>query len=167
MLVFLIGFMGSGKTTIGKKLANKLSLPFIDIDIEIETTEAMPINQIFISKGESYFREIEHKRLLELLHHKGAVIACGGGTPCFYNNMDLMNSYGKTVYIKLSPEGLYSRLNSNNQSRPLIKDLSETELKDFIKNKLSEREFYYQKSKLITNGLSMNVAQLATTLSLL
>ena len=164
MIVFLIGFMGSGKTTIGKKLANKLKFDFIDLDAEIENDAQLSITNIVNQKGESYFRSIEQQKLVEVCAHKNLVLSCGGGTPCFNNNMELMNSTGLTLYLQLSPEALFSRLILSQEKRPLISNLNEAELLEFIKLKLKERETFYLKSNLIVNGLSINMHELTKTI---
>ncbi len=164
MIVFLIGFMGSGKTTIGKKLANKLKFDFIDLDAEIENDSQLSITNIFNQKGEPYFRNLEQQKLVELCARKNLVLSCGGGTPCFNNNMELMNSTGLTLYLQLSPEALFSRLILSQEKRPLISNLNEAELLEFIKLKLKERAAYYLKSNLIVNGLSLNMQELTKTI---
>jgi len=157
MLVFLIGFMGSGKTTIGKKLAKKLSLEFIDLDAEIEKKEGRTIGQIFDLFGEDYFRIKEHEILLEQSSNNNILIACGGGTPCFFDHMQMMNNTGITVYLKFSPEALYSRLENAKTKRPLLKNMDQNNLKLYIKNKLEEREQIYLQAKIITEGLQMKL----------
>jgi shikimate kinase len=153
MKIFLIGFMGSGKTTIGKRLAEKLKYKFIDLDSLIELNEKLSIDEIFKQKGEKYFREIEHQELKKICNNENTVISVGGGTPCYYNNMEIMNNEGCTVYIKLSPSGICKRLLSLSpeevSSRPLIAGKSDEELKNFVINTLNIREPYYQKSKII------------------
>lgn len=157
MLVFLIGFMGSGKTTIGKKLAKKLSLEFIDLDAEVEKKEGRTIGQIFDLLGEDYFRTKEHEILLEQSSNNNILIACGGGTPCFFDHMQMMNNTGITVYLKFSPEALYSRLENAKTKRPLLKNMDEINMKLYIKNKLEEREQIYLQAKIITEGLQMKL----------
>lgn len=157
MIVYLIGFMGSGKSTVGARLARKLSFNFYDLDEQIEQHESCSISTIFENKGEAYFRLLEHETLIQLSQNNNCIISCGGGTPCFYNNMEIMNNSGFTVYLKLSSEALYSRLKQAKTTRPLLKDKSEIALKDYIKEKLAERESYYLKSKLITSGININV----------
>ena len=157
--------MGSGKTTVGKKLANKLNYNFIDLDAEIEKQELSSIHQIFSKKGEENFRALEHQKLLDLLANKKVVVSCGGGTPCFNNNMEFMTKNGITIYIKLSVEALHSRLKSNKENRPLISSLNDESLKAYIHQKLNEREEVYIKSKIIITGLSVNINDLVTTIN--
>ena len=166
MLVFLIGFMGSGKSTVGKKLAKKLNYNFIDLDAAIEKQENCTISQIFENKGETFFREIERKLLINLLAKDKTVIACGGGTPCFYDNLELMNKAGLTIYIKLSVEALLNRLVMAKQSRPLIKNMVPAQLKSYIQNQLLIREPIYQMAKVNCNGINVNLTQLHETIIL-
>ena len=160
MLVFLIGFMGSGKSTVGKKLAKKLNYDFIDLDAAIEKQENCSISNIFENKGESLFREIEKDVLCNFLTKENTVIACGGGTPCYFDNMELMNQFGLTVYLKLSIDALVNRLVMAKQSRPLINNLPPEQLKTFIQSKLVMREPIYQKAKVICNGININIIEL-------
>lgn len=153
--------MGCGKTTIGKKLAKKIAYNFIDLDKEIEKIEQATIAEIFDSKGEDYFRNVEHQQLVIFSQSKNTVIACGGGTPCYNNNMELMNKYGCTIYIQLNAEALFSRLKQAKAPRPLLKNLKEAELKNYIRNKLQEREPIYIRAKLIIDGINLDIAKLA------
>lgn len=150
--VFLIGFMGSGKTTIGRRLAVALEKQFIDLDVFIENRYHKSINQLFDEYGEEVFREIENRALAEIISFENVVISTGGGTPCFKNNMDLMNKNGITVYLKVSSDELASRLNHCKQSRPLIKDKDIDELNLFVKEHLSKRDCYYNQSSIIFNS---------------
>ncbi|MCC6250876.1 MAG: AAA family ATPase [Bacteroidia bacterium] len=160
MVIFLLGFMGSGKTTYGKKLAKSLTYNFIDLDMAIEKEENASIAFIFETKGEEYFRTIEHQKLKSLLTLKNTVIACGGGTPCFFNNIDLMNKYGLTVYLELKVDIIYSRLKQNKEQRPLIKQLKEDDLHSFIRNELDKRKADYLKSALVVDGLNLKIKNL-------
>jgi shikimate kinase len=160
MLVFLIGFMGSGKSTVGKKLAKKMKYDFIDLDEEIELQENRSISQIFEAHGEVYFRRLESKVLFGLLQKKCTVISCGGGTPCYFNNMKLMNDAGCTVYLKLTTEALYSRLLIAQKNRPLIKNLDSFELKLYIQNLLEKRKNVYEVAKVSIDGLNVNVNEM-------
>jgi len=146
--IILIGFMGSGKTTMGEKLAKKLNYKFLDTDKEIENLIGMSIAQIFESKGEKYFRTIE-KQFLRNLDVSNTVIATGGGLPCFNNNIDYLNQIGITVYLKYSAEDLYERLKSETEKRPIIAGKSNEELLLFIKELLYTRKAYYEKAQQI------------------
>ena len=135
MIITLMGYMGSGKTTFGKQLARKLSYHFFDLDAEIEKNEGLSISEIFSEKGEAYFRETESKILTNLLRNKNdVVLSLGGGTPCFFNNLDLIKKQSLSVYIKLPVKTLAQRLQqSNKNKRPLISGLNSKELNDLIK----------------------------------
>lgn len=142
--------MGSGKSTLGKKLANKLGFAFIDLDKEIEEKEQQSINQIFEEKGEDYFRLIEKNILEELVSENTSfVMALGGGTPCFNNNMEFINANGYSIYLKYNSGILFSRLVNAKTQRPLLKGKDDEQLKRFIEEKLAEREIFYKQSKFI------------------
>jgi shikimate kinase len=160
MLIFLIGYMGSGKSTIGLELASLIEYPFFDMDQMIETQEGLTVAEIFRKKGEKAFRLLEHDTLTSLLSEKKAVIAVGGGTPCFFNQMETMNRAGVTIYLKVDVEILYGRLKDNTDSRPLIKNFSCGDLKEFISNHLEEREVYYQKASIVHDPFASTVRQL-------
>lgn len=140
--------MGSGKTTTGKKLATLLSVKFIDLDVLITEKEGRPITEIFKISGEEYFRKIEKEILTTQLQEDDFVMATGGGTPCFFRNIELMNENGITVYLRLSPSILFDRLNNKSNSRPLLIS-HEDNLLNFIKTRLAEREKWYMKSRLV------------------
>lgn len=159
--IFLIGFMGSGKTTMGSRLARKIDYEFVDMDQMIEETARMTVPGIFTEHGEEVFRKWEHDILLELNQREKVVIATGGGSPCHGDMMSLMNENGTTVYIKLSPAALKGRLMQSKAERPLIKGKTEPELLEFIKNKLAEREIYYMQANLIIDGINLSSDQLA------
>jgi Shikimate kinase len=146
---FLIGYMGSGKTTIGKRLAKKLGLAFIDVDLFIENRFRKSIGEIFKEYGENGFRNIEHKILEEVVGFEDTVISTGGGLPCFFNNMELMNQHGTTVYLRVSVDELTNRLETCKNNRPLIKDKGKDELHEFIAESLNKREIWYNKAKLV------------------
>jgi shikimate kinase len=147
--VFLIGFMGCGKSTFGKKLAKQLNWDFVDLDDYIEKKEKASISEIFASKGETYFRSLESKAVKSTSNWKKTIISTGGGTPCFNDNISSINDAGLSVYIKISPIVLKSRLEGELSKRPLIADLTDAELLSFIENKLNERSADYSKSKII------------------
>ncbi|MCW1734791.1 shikimate kinase [Anaerorudis cellulosivorans] len=147
--IFLIGYMGAGKTTIGKKLSKALALDFIDLDKYIQHTYQKSIYQLFEEKGEEGFRKIEQKALHEVADFENVVISCGGGTPCYFDNMEVMKKAGTTVYIQVDPEELANRLLASKTIRPLIAGKSREELIPFIDNQLRERERYYNKADLV------------------
>jgi shikimate kinase len=154
MVIFLIGFMGSGKSTLGKRLARKIDYRFEDMDQVIEEQENMPVSDIFRQKGEAYFRELETKYLDSVDETSDLVIATGGGAPCFGNNMEMMNSKGVTVYLRLNAQGLVSRLVKARNIRPLIASMSPEKLFEFISETLPGREKFYNRAKCILKGES-------------
>lgn len=149
--IFLLGFMGCGKSTFGKKLASKLNWNFIDLDDYIEEKEGERIVDIFKHRGEAYFRGLETKAVEATAKMKRTIISTGGGTPCFNNNIESINSLGLSVYIKLSPTVLKKRLLNETNKRPLLSGFNEDELLTFIVSKLAEREDDYLKSEIIFN----------------
>jgi shikimate kinase len=161
MKIFLVGFMGCGKTHWGRRLGEKLQLPFFDLDEKIEEDEGKSITQIFAEEGEEYFRLLE-KDVLHLLteNHESFVMACGGGTPCFFNNIDYLKKQGTTVWINCSIDCLFQRLVTEKEKRPLIRDLSDDALKAFIVRKFSSRKIYYQQADLVVNSNDLELDEL-------
>lgn len=149
--IILIGYMGAGKTTIGKALASDLGLMFYDLDWYIETRMHRTVAKIFEEEGEEGFREIEHNMLHEVAEFENVVISCGGGTPCFYDNMDYMNQQGMTLYLQASPEVLAAHLRMGKSVRPLILGKNDEELRQFINESLEKREPFYTKAKYTLN----------------
>lgn len=153
MNIFLIGFMGSGKTTIGLQLSKKLNKQFIDLDSTIEAEQGKKISDIFSSQGEDAFRHIEHDTLLKVIETGNQVISVGGGAPCFHDNINCMNKNGITIYLKLSPialtERLYGLPKHARDARPLIANKTKEELLEFIDLTLQKREHFYNQSKII------------------
>ncbi len=147
--IFLIGFMGSGKSTIGKKLAAKLAYDFIDMDAYIEQQEGRTVSDIFKTDGEVYFRELEQRVLKSLCSMEKVVVSTGGGTPCFFDNMEVMNEAGYSVYLNLEVEKIIGRLKNGLEKRPLLADLSPSELEKEIKERLKVRESFYNKARMI------------------
>lgn len=160
MKVFLLGYMGCGKSTIGRKLANILQYKFIDLDEFIENEELHSITGIFEEKGEDYFRNIESQYLRKVIEHDNAVISLGGGTPCFNNNIETINTSGKSVYISLTPKMLCNRLINAKQNRPLIANKSVNELLEYIEVNLSERLPFYQKALIEFDGANVSTERL-------
>jgi shikimate kinase len=149
VLIFLIGFMGSGKSTAGRILAARLGYEFADLDTLIEEQEKMPITEIFALRGEEYFRMAESRALNTLLDRTGMVVACGGGTPCFHDNMQRMKSAGLTIYLKASTQVLTRRLSGKVSKRPLVAGLKGDELRSHLQKLLSGREGWYRQSHII------------------
>jgi shikimate kinase len=155
--VYIIGFMGSGKSTTGMKLANLLGWPFIDLDRSIEEHTGLTIPEIFARHGETWFREVESEILRNLRSLTNQVISTGGGTPCYGDNMEYMLETGLTIYLKLTPGQLKSRLSGKNSKRPLIKDLGDENLLSFIEEKLAIREKWYNRADLNFNGFDTDI----------
>lgn len=145
--IIIIGYMGSGKTTVGRALAHNLGLSFYDLDWYIESRMHKTVKQLFDEKGEAGFRLIERNLLHELAEFENIVISCGGGTPCFFDNMAYLNAQGDTVYLKATPDVLYGHLKMGKTVRPLLLDKTEDEVQTFISRQLAERETYYNKAK--------------------
>ena len=141
--VILIGYMGAGKTTIGKALAQELGVTFYDLDWYISTRMRKTIAQIFEERGEDGFRQIERNMLHEVAEFEDVVISCGGGTPCFFDNIDYMNQQAPVVYLKAEPEVLYKHLAMSKNDRPLLRGKSQEELITFIREQLDKREPFY------------------------
>ena len=149
--IFLIGFMGCGKTTTGQRLAKKIGWQWFDTDKFIEQRFHKNISEIFLELGEEKFREIEHKILIELAEFQNVVISCGGGLPCFYNNMKIMKNAGKTFYLKATPEKLFERLQKAKIERILLKDKADDELLTYIFETLKKRDFFYEQADFTIN----------------
>lgn len=147
--IFLIGYMGAGKTTAGRELAKELNLEFVDLDHFIQARYQKTVGQIFSDVGEGEFRNIEKSILKEVGEFEDVVISTGGGTPCFFDNIEYMNQVGTTIYLKASADVLASRLNDCKEKRPLIKDKNEEELLRFVTDTLEKREPFYSKAKII------------------
>ena len=147
--IILIGYMGAGKTTLGKILARNLNLEFIDLDWYIENRYHQSVSQLFATRGEEGFRQVERNMLHEVAEFEDVVISAGGGTPCFFDNMEYMNTQGLTVYLKASAETLRTHLRMGKQKRPLIAQKSDEELDAFIRESLDKREEYYNQAHLI------------------
>ncbi len=154
--IFLIGYMGAGKTTLGKALARRMKRSYIDTDHFIENRFRKSIKDLFSSEGENRFRDIEHHILRELSSFEDVVISTGGGFPCFNNNMEIMNNSGLTVYLDVSVKELAARLEVNNFRRPVLQNRTGNDLIDFITKNLAKRLHYYKKSKIIFNTERMN-----------
>ncbi|WP_237038744.1 shikimate kinase [Phocaeicola faecalis] len=147
--IFLIGYMGAGKTTLGKAFSRELGLTFIDLDWYIEERFHKTVQQLFLERGEQGFRELEQKMLHEVAEFEDVVISAGGGTPCFFDNMDYMNACGDTVFLQVEPEVLFRRLKVAKQQRPLLANKSDEELMNFICEALQKRHPFYSQAKLL------------------
>jgi len=158
-LIFLIGFMGVGKTTLGKKLAKSLGLAFIDSDEELEKQFKLSIPDFFKQYGEATFRKKE-QAWLERLDHKNAVISTGGGMPCFHGNIELMKEKGLVIYLERPAKEIVKRLEQGKNKRPLIAQKSEEELLEFVEDLLSKRSFYYEQADLTISREDQNVERM-------
>ena len=157
--IILIGYMGAGKTTIGKALSKRLGLMFYDLDWYIESRMHKTIAQIFADEGEDGFREIEHNMLHEVAEFENVIVSCGGGTPCFFDNMDYLNAQGETIYLQAAPEVLAKHLKMGKVVRPLIVGKTEEELLAYITESLEKREPYYSRAKHILNVDLLNTVE--------
>lgn len=150
--IFLIGYMGAGKTTLGKAFARAMGLTFVDLDWYIEERFHKSIRQLFAERGEEGFRELEKRMLHEAGDFEDVVISVGGGTPCFFDNMEYMNEAGETVFLDVNLQVLFRRLKVAKQQRPLLDGKTDEELKAFIQEALQKRLPFYTKAKHIFNG---------------
>lgn len=156
--------MGAGKSKLGRSLANSIGVDFIDLDDEIVRLQNQSISKIFEENGESGFRKIEKQVLMDWIKRDNYLMACGGGTPCYKNNMDLMNASGSTVYLDVPQEILLSRLSNSKVKRPLIQGMTKSELESYIDNKIDERKPYYLKSKIWINPIETSLDTIVTSL---
>ena len=147
--IILIGYMGAGKTTIGRALAKELAVPFYDLDWYIETRRHKTVSQIFSEEGEEAFRRIEYNMLHEVAEFEDVVVSCGGGTPCYFDNIDYMNQQAQVVYLKATPQVLIEHLQMARTERPLLKGKGRDELEAFIVEQLRARETYYNKARYV------------------
>lgn len=150
--IFLIGYMGAGKTTLGKAFARALGLTFVDLDWYIEERFHKSIRQLFAERGEEGFRELEKRMLHEAGDFEDVVISVGGGTPCFFDNMEYMNEAGETVFLDVNLQVLFRRLKVAKQQRPLLDGKTDEELMAFIQKALQKRLPFYTKAKHTFNG---------------
>jgi shikimate kinase len=156
--IFLIGLPGSGKTTLGKELSQKLGIPFEDTDEIICRKEKKSIEHIFEESGEKYFRELEKKVIRELLQDKErSIVSTGGGLPCFYDNMEQINEHGLSIFLNVPPETITHRLwAQKHENRPMLKGKTKESLRDFLIEKLKERIPFYSKAKITFEGNSIS-----------
>ena len=157
--IFLMGYMGAGKTTVGKKLSKQLNLSFIDLDYYIEGRYHKEIRQLFAERGEEAFRDIERRMLHEVASFEDVLVSTGGGTPCFFDNMEFMNDTGTTVYLKVSVDELANRLEVCKQTRPVLQNRSGEELKQFIADSLENRRPFYEQAQIVFDAEQMMTVQ--------
>ena len=162
--IFITGFMGSGKTYWAKLWAEKTSLNFFDLDEQIEATLGETVAQIFEKKGEGYFREMERYVMRKFSLRDNFILACGGGTPCFFDNLQWMNEHGTTVYLQASPNEILDRIMNETYERPLLNKVNQSELLFFIEQKLKEREPFYKQAKHILDANVITIDSLSEIL---
>ncbi len=150
--IFLTGYMGAGKTTVGKDLSKRMGLSFIDLDLYIEGRYLKSVRQLFEEKGEAAFREIERRMLHEVSTFEDILISTGGGAPCYADNMAFMNEQGTTVYLKVSVDELVKRLEIGKGTRPVLKGRKGDELKAFVQESLTLREPFYTQATIILDA---------------
>lgn len=165
MKIYLIGFMGSGKTHWGRLLSEKLGIRFFDLDEQITANAGKSIPEIFAIDGEEHFRLLE-KEVLQTLtaSHEQFILSTGGGTPCYFNNIDFMNEAGTTVWIHTPADLLFTRLVKEKEKRPLIRDLSDEQLRSFISKKYADRRMYYEQASLIVEEEPVQLEKLIETI---
>jgi shikimate kinase len=166
MRLFLIGFMGSGKSHWGSLLSKRLNIPFYDLDAVIEEKEGRSVAEVFDEKGEEHFRYREKEVLEELIaENPDMILSCGGGTPCFFNNISSMKEKGLVVWLNTSLDVLLSRLLKQKVSRPLIREINDGELADYITRKLASRRIYYSQAHLVVAEESLTEDTFAQMIS--
>jgi len=164
MLIFIIGYMGSGKTVLGRKLAGMLKYRFLDMDEMIEVSSGYSIVHYFEKFGETSFRLIERELLMNHLAETDCVIATGGGTPCYEDNMALMNSHGITVFIDTGSDTILERLSGKIQQRPLLKHIPKEKLREFIREHMNSRRVFYDQAKFRISGKEPDMEELVKDL---
>lgn len=163
--IFLIGFMGSGKTYNGRLLANQLHIPFFDLDEEVEKKEGKSISKIFEQQGEEHFRQLESEMLQQVTEtNQSFVLSTGGGTPCYFNSIDFMKKNGVVVWIDTPVDTLVQRLEKEKEKRPLLHNLSKEQLQDFVIKKLGDRKNYYQQASVVIKEDNFTPDQLIQTI---
>ena len=169
MKIVLLGYMASGKSTIGREISKKLDMKFIDLDDYISKREKTSISEIFKVKGEIYFRRIENLYLSEILNSKDSfILSLGGGTPCYSNNMELiLNSEASSIYIKADIKTLASRLTAEKNKRPLVADLEDDKLIEFVAKHLFERRFFYEQASITVNTEDKSIEEIITEIRIL
>lgn len=152
MIISLVGYMGCGKSHISKILSEKINFKLIDLDKEISRRNKLTIPEIFEKKGEIYFRKLERETLEEILAtEENLILSLGGGTPVYYNNMEIINNNSKSIFLKASIGTLTERLSKQKEKRPIIANISDENLPEFIAKHLFERNEYYNKAMISVN----------------
>lgn len=166
MKIYIIGYMGAGKSTVGRRLANRMDIPFVDLDDAFEAKYRYSIPRFFDHFGEERFREFEHQCLKEVSkENENAVISTGGGTACFHDNLQLMHDHGISVYIKMHPKSLAHRLNNARRLRPIVSDIQNEDMLEFIEEQLAKREIFYEQAMLTVKGESLDIDGLAEAIN--
>jgi len=147
--------MGAGKTTYGKRLARDIKYNFLDLDQKIEAEQGKTISEIFAERGEDGFRQIEREAMIQTFGLENTIVATGGGTPCFFDNMQLLNQHGATLYIELKPKELVWNLINSHKERPLLRDKTYEELVAYIEETLQKRLPYYTQARYVVNGIGI------------
>lgn len=167
MRIFLVGYMYSGKTVVGKRLSKMLSVEWIDTDRRVEELCNKTIEQIFEQDGEEFFREKEREVLLSLKDCQDVVVSTGGGLPCYKDNMEIMAKIGKTIYLELTPLQIYSRMSQSKKRRPLLERIAPGERLNYIDRSLAERESFYKKADVTISALNLGPYELRETIDYL
>jgi len=166
MRIYIIGYMGAGKSTVGKRLAHRLDMDFVDLDDAFESRYRYSIPRFFDHFGEEKFRELERQCLREVsAESENAVISTGGGTACFHQNLEFMNSNGLTVYLRMHPKSLANRLKNARRLRPVIRDIPNDDMPGFVEKQLAEREPYYQQAHITVKGEDLDLEGLVDLIS--
>ncbi|PKP53313.1 MAG: shikimate kinase [Bacteroidetes bacterium HGW-Bacteroidetes-1] len=161
MRIYLVGYMGSGKSTVSKRLAQLMNFECVDLDQLFEEKFKIEIADFFKKYDESLFRLLESRLLKDTLKLSNTIIATGGGTPCFYDNMEWMNQNGITVYLQMHPLSIVYRLNDSKKKRPLVASKSQVELISFVRDHLRQRNIYYSQANIIIKSESLNINELS------
>jgi shikimate kinase len=162
MRIYLLGYMGSGKSTIGRMLATSLGISWIDLDDEFELRYKIAIADFFSKYGEKAFRELEQKLLAEFSLVNDIVVSTGGGSPCFYNNMNLILNTGYAIYLEADPALILSRIELSSRKRPLFQQMNEDDLTKNIEQHLESRKPFYEKANLVVNARNPNIEVITT-----
>jgi len=165
MKIFLVGMMGSGKSKMGKKLASLLNMDFVDVDEYIENKEGVSVSDLFDKKGEQNFRKLEQFYLREILVQDHIVVSTGGGLPCYFENMELMNKHGVSVYLEATAAFLKSRLIHHKEKRPLIANIPDDSLEEFLDRMLKTRDVYYKRSNITISAKNIRANKIKEALN--
>lgn len=165
MLYFIVGFMGAGKSYFGRKWSNEFDLPLVDLDEYIEKKAGRTIAEIFSESGEDFFRALEAETLKAFKPDAHLLISCGGGAPCFHENMDWMNAHGQTIWLDASVDTIVENIKRDADTRPLLKNLKADALYDFIASKLAERKHFYHQAQHVVDVRKENTVQMKVIFS--